>query len=71
MVMSSVITTIYLVITRQSNPPISQFETDCNEFKSVSSMFPCYYWLTINLDKSSGYLINQRNKQQILKKISF
>ena len=34
--MSSVITTIYLVITRQSNPPISQFETDCVTNSRVS-----------------------------------
>ena len=29
----------YSVITRQSNPPISQFNSPCNEFTSVWSMF--------------------------------
>jgi len=29
----------YVVITRQSNPPISQFNSPCNEFMSVWSMF--------------------------------
>ena len=28
-----------VVITRQSNPPISQFNSLCNEFTSVWSMF--------------------------------
>ena len=28
-----------LVITRQSNPPISQFNSPCNEFTSFWSMF--------------------------------
>ena len=28
-----------IVITRQSNPPISQFNSLCNEFTSVWSMF--------------------------------
>jgi len=28
-----------VVITRQSNPPISQFNSPCNEFTSVWSMF--------------------------------
>ena len=28
-----------VVITRQSNPPISQFSSPCTEFKSVWSMF--------------------------------
>ena len=30
---------LYSVITWQSNPPISQFNSLCNEFKSVWSMF--------------------------------
>ena len=30
-----------VVITRQSNPPISEFNSLCNEFTSVWSMFPC------------------------------
>ena len=29
----------YVVITRQSNPPISQFNSPCNEFTSFWSMF--------------------------------
>jgi len=29
----------YVVITRKSNPPISQFNSPCNEFTSVWSMF--------------------------------
>ena len=29
------------VITRQSNPPISQISRPCNESTSVRSMFPC------------------------------
>ena len=29
----------YAVITRQSNPPISQFNSPCNEFTSFCSMF--------------------------------
>ena len=28
-----------VVLTRQSNPPISHFNSPCNEFKSVWSMF--------------------------------
>ena len=28
-----------VVLTRQSNPPISQFNSPCNEFTSVWSMF--------------------------------
>jgi len=28
-----------VVLTGQSNPPISQFNTPCNEFTSVWSMF--------------------------------
>ena len=30
-----------VVITRQSNPPISKFNKLCNEFMSVWLMFPC------------------------------
>ena len=33
------------VITRQSNPPIQQFNSLCNEFMSVRSMFVCYVML--------------------------
>ena len=29
-----------VAITRQPNPPISQFNSPCNEFTSVWSMFP-------------------------------
>ena len=31
----------FVVIKRQSNSPISQFNSLCNEFKSVWSMFAC------------------------------
>ena len=31
-----------VVITRQSNPLMSQFNSLCNEFTSVWSMFVCY-----------------------------
>ena len=34
-----------VVITRQSNPPISQFNSPCNEFTSVRSMFVCNSFL--------------------------
>jgi len=30
-----------VVITRQSDPPISQFSRPYNEFKSIWSMFSC------------------------------
>jgi len=30
-----------VVITHQSNPPVSKFSSLCNEFSSVWSMFPC------------------------------
>ena len=30
-----------VVITLQSNPPISEVSRTCNEFTSVWSMFPC------------------------------
>jgi len=30
-----------VVITQQSNPPISQFSRPYNEFMSFWSMFPC------------------------------
>ena len=30
-----------VVITLQSNPPVSKFSSLCNEFSSVWSMFPC------------------------------
>ena len=33
-----------VVITRQSNPYISQFSRSCNEFTSVRSMFPYHTW---------------------------
>ena len=32
----------FVVITLQSNPPISKFSQLCNEFTGVWSMFPCY-----------------------------
>ena len=35
-----------IVITQQSNPPISQFNNPCNEFMSVWSMFPCNITIT-------------------------
>ena len=31
----------FVVITRQSKPPISKCSRQCNEFTSVWSMFPC------------------------------
>ena len=31
----------FVVITRQSNSPISKFSRLCNEFTSVWSMLPC------------------------------
>ena len=63
-----------VVITRQSNPPISQFNSMCNEFTSVWSMFvyntriacvpdPCtqMYYYTVVCDPGnaiSGLLLN-------------
>ena len=36
-----------VVITRKSNPPISQFNSLCNEFTNVWSMFVYNRWVTL------------------------
>ena len=40
-----------VVLTGQSNPPISQFNTPCNEFTSVWSMFVYNTCLVIHRSK--------------------
>jgi len=41
-----------VVITRQSNPPISQFDSPCNEFTSFWSMFVYNSFLHVDILKS-------------------
>ena len=50
------VTSILFEITRQSNPPISQFNRPCHVFKSVWSMFLCNisYVLFYYIDMSKG-----------------
>ena len=56
-----------VVITRQSNPPISQFNSPCNDFTSVWSMFQCnnYNLSTETVTLTSCLLIEERSKSPV------
>jgi len=55
---------MYVVITRQSNPPISKFSRTCNEFTNVWSMFP----YNTNISTANYCETSIHHNEQVLRK---